>query len=157
MIIKARTIYSKLLTLLLLFLGFTQCTNSDPMDEYGTPSATYKVIGKVVDAEAQEKGIEGIQVEMLLENEEERCVSLTNKTGEFILENKSFPNNKYRIKFLDIDGETNGSFTEKEMDIEFTKDDYKDGDSWYKGHAEKDMGTITLDAQKTVEEIEKKK
>ena len=40
--------FNKVLMALLAFLGFSSC-REDPWEEYGTPHATYKLIGTVVD------------------------------------------------------------------------------------------------------------
>ena len=148
--IKALNFWTKLISLCLVLLGFNACgegDGNDPVDEYGTPSAEYKLMGKIVSEENQEKGIKGIQVTMndiKYPREENKNVK-TDEKGYFTLQQEDFPRNKHVVNIEDIDGELNGSFEDKKIEIEFTDEDYEGGSgSWYKGAATKDLGVIKL-------------
>lgn len=144
--IKVLNFWTRLISLCLVILGFNACSGSDPVDEYGTPSAEYKVLGKVVSEENERKGIQGIRVTMGGEEswKQENGNVLTDEEGSFILEQTDFPHNKQIVNLEDIDGELNGSFEDQKIEIEFTDKDYKGGSGWYKGAATKDLGVIKL-------------
>lgn len=127
---------NKLLWFLLSLLGFgTSCSDNDNtpenfMCEYGTPSATFSVKGKVTDDEG--KPIPGIEVQL----EKDYDKQLTDEQGnfEFVksltfhIDEKPMP-----LRFTDIDGPENGSFEPATVDVQFTQNpDVKPG-SWYQG------------------------
>lgn len=149
------SLYSKVISFCLLALGFNACDDNnggggDPVVEYGVPSAKYKVSGKVVSSEASKKPVAKIRVVMLpdITGNGDSYVRgdtvFTDTEGMFVINREDFPYNKYNIKLQDVDGETNGLFEDKLQKIEFTSSDYKDGGSWYRGLAEKDLGTIEI-------------
>lgn len=150
--IKLQSFYLRFISFCLVLLGFSSCESTDPRVEYGTPSADYKVKGKVV-SDTAEDPIKNIRV-VMIENEEESASYLMGDTvstdikGEFEINTHRFPYNEFKIKFEDIDGELNGEFEDKAEVIQFQNSDYKEGVSWYKGEAEKDMGTVKMTFKK---------
>lgn len=146
------SISNKILAGLLTLLGFSN-TSCSPVDEYGSPYATYEIKGKVVN----EKGTAIPDIQVIIpapdaDNEEDqffyRDTLSTNSSGEF---NKqigygSFGEDvTFKIATKDIDGEANGGlFEDTVTDIAFKKEDLKGGDgNWYFGNAKKDV-TITM-------------
>lgn len=147
--IKAYSLYSKLISLCITALGFGAC--NDPVDEYGTPSAKYKVSGEIVSEDTKEP-IKNIRVVMVEDIDESKYPNLrgdtvyTNAEGKFeIGTHFDFPIDKFKIKIQDADGVENGEFEDKQQTIEFQKSDYKGGNDWYKGEAKKDLGIIELE------------
>ncbi|WP_278625143.1 radical SAM-associated putative lipoprotein [Parabacteroides gordonii] len=146
------SISNKILAGLLALLGFSN-TSCSPVDEYGSPYATYEIKGKVVN----EKGTAIPDMQVIIpapdaDNEEDqfmyRDTLLTNSTGEFNkrLEVSSFGEDiTFKIATQDIDGEANGGlFEDTVTEVAFKKDDLKGGDgNWYAGNAKKDV-TITM-------------
>lgn len=148
--IKIYSLYSKLISFCLVALGFSSCEGNDPVDEYGAPSAKYKVSGKVVSEDTKEP-IKNIRIVMIEDVDESKYPDLqgdtvyTNTEGKFEMgEHFYYPLDKFKIKIQDADGEENGEFEDKQQTIEFQKSDYKGGSGWYEGEAQKDMGTIEL-------------
>ena len=80
--------------------------------EYGVPIMEYVVKGKVTDAEtgAPVKGIEVVP-------EEANVLVYTSENGEFACEGATFPDGKVTITFKDIDGEENGVYATKEIEV----------------------------------------
>ena len=152
----ALSLYSKIISFLILLLGYTSC--DDPVDEYGTPAARYKVSGKVVSADGDKKqaikGIRVVVIDNVDENEEKYVAGDTTYTsteGLFEINRHDFPRKDFKIKFQDIDGTDNGEFDEKIEVIDFKNAEYKGGSGWYKGEATKDMGTVELTSKKDTE------
>ena len=147
---KWYAIYSKILSLGLVLLGFNACEDQKSMVEYGTPSATYKVSGKVVSSAETTKAIKNIRVVMIEDMGAETSyiqgdTTYTGEAGTFEINRHSFPYSKFKIKLQDVDGDENGLFDSKEQVIMFENSDYKNGSgSWHVGEAKKDMGTIEM-------------
>ena len=146
---KFRSIYSKILSACLVLLGFSACDIINTGCEYGVPSANYKVSGIVVSSDDEKKPIENIRVVMVEYYEREFLYGdtvFTDSGGKFeIKRDDGYTYNQFKIKIQDVDGEDNGLFEDVEQVIEFKNSDYKGGDgSWYRGEAQKDMGTIEM-------------
>ena len=148
--LKLRSFYSKILSACLVLLGFSAC-EVFTVDEYGSPSAKYKVLGKVVSSNDEKKPIENIRVVMVENVNEENKLYLygdttyTDSGGKFEINRHDFPYSQFKIKIQDVDGADNGLFEDMEQVIEFSNSDYKGGSgNWYKGEAQKDMGTIEI-------------
>lgn len=127
---------NSLLILLMAFLGIsTSCEKSNESPaEYGTPHANFIVNGKVV-ASSTNEAIKDIQVIM------QRDTTYTNDKGEYSVKMEGFPNeNTYILEIKDIDGEQNGSFEEKDITVDFSDEEFNNGDGkWYKGEKEKSV------------------
>ena len=156
---KVVSFYAKVLSFLLMLLGFQSCNMGG--EEYGTPSATFKVKGKVQDSDTKEpvKNVRAVLVQMRqyetpdekTENSYETDTVYTNAAGEFSTSVTSFPNNKveFKMKFVDVDGAENGAYESKDVEVIFDNPKYegKSG-SWYSGVATKDIGTIDIEPVK---------
>ena len=94
--------------------------------EYGVPMMEYVVKGKVTDAEtgAPVKGIEVVP-------EEANALVYTSENGEFTCEGATFPDGKVTITFKDIDGEENGVYATKEIEVPVEKSE--EGSGWFAG------------------------
>lgn len=161
---KVYSLYSKLISIGLLILGFSACSSlsDDDVDpvvcEYGVPSAKYKVSGKVVSPADDKKPIKNIRVVMIRNlNEKENTflkgdTVFTDTNGEYRIESLDYPGQDFKVKFQDIDGTANGEFDEKIEVIDFKNAEYKGGSGWYKGETTKDMGTIELKAKEQTQE-----
>jgi hypothetical protein len=148
------TLYGKLLSLCLILLGFGACDNSQVLDEYGSPSAKYKVSGKVIANDAQEQPIRNLKVSLTQYNGPENPLTpvlppiTTDANGQFNIEGPAFPLHNFVLQIEDVDGPENGSFSKLTQEIKFQPSDYKGGDGhWYEGEASKDVGTIKLDPE----------
>ena len=138
-----------LLSALLGVLGFSGCFSTACRKEYGCPSADFKLVGEVKDANG--KGIEGIRVVFrAVEDEQETWENDTlysDAKGHFERERlrHDWPDDAQQasIKFEDVDGSVHGSFKTKilsrsEMTVEQTK---TGSGNWYSGKY-----TITAEA-----------
>ncbi len=125
--IKFLKAYNAIIVALMALLGFSNCT--DPRDEYGSPSATFKVNGKVTDL-LTSRAIQDIKVLMQGDSTQ------TDAEGRFSLSQVSFPTDQtFVIQFKDIDGAANGGqFQLKDTLVEFKDPQFINGDgSWYAG------------------------
>ena len=137
--------------------GFAGCSTDDYPVEYGTPSADYTVKGAVVN-EATGEPIPGIRVGYYPQEWDEDVFGpqpqyweytahvVTSTNGEFTLTTMMFPLGSDKIVPVyveDIDGEENGSFGAKMVDVDFT-DAVHSGNpgNWYSG-----MYTVTTTIQ----------
>ncbi|MGD9992289.1 MAG: radical SAM-associated putative lipoprotein [Salinivirgaceae bacterium] len=126
---KILSIYNLLLTALMSLLGFSNCEIIEPRVEYGSPSATFKVNGKVTDL-ITNRAIQDIKVLMQGDSTQ------TDSEGRFSLSQVSFPaDQSFVIQFKDIDGAANGGqFQPKDTLVEFKDPQFTNGDgSWYQG------------------------
>lgn len=101
---------------------------------YGTPSADYKVMGKVTDESGSP--IEGIKVYSTKEPLNERT-STSNKDGNFEHSVKVV-RDPFLMVFEDVDGDLNGGQFKSDT-LEFKHEDFvkvKDGEGWYSGEFE---------------------
>lgn len=146
-------LYSKVLSFLLVLLGFASCESIDPKDEYGSPYAKFKVIGVVVDKESEDKApIKNIRV--IVGNSyhiDERIVVerldsvRTDNNGYFNISLQSFPTSqKFTILLTDVDGVENGAFEAKTDSVEFKNPIFKGGEGWYEGEATEDVGVVEM-------------
>jgi len=145
--IKVLSLYTKIISFFLVLLGYQSCDIIDPKAEYGSPSAKYRVIGSVVseDDNSKIKGIRAVLVQKYEDEENPYAADtvFTNNSGEFDL-NIHHIGSKYVLKLQDTDGEKNGSFADKELEIDFKDAKYEGGSGWYEGQATKDVGQIQL-------------
>ena len=136
--------WNKLVAVALGMLGFASCAeianiDDDPSKEdicmYGSPSATYKVLGTVSDESGSP--VEGIRVaiESKYGSYSQYDTLYTDSSGKYLFnrgERGLWPD-KVVVVFEDIDGEENGGeFESAEATPELKK--VKEGDgSWYMG------------------------
>ena len=155
---KNRWKVSGLLSGALALLGFAGCSDNEeyPMELYGTPSVSYRVVGTVTDGDG--KPLKDIQV--VVENpyanahfdDEGKPIKTKYETGELAPDTvytdkdgkfeshwtEAFSDSKMVVGFEDIDGEANGGefqtkrLTRNELDSKRLKK----GDDWYAGKYE---------------------
>ena len=150
--IRLLSAYSRVLSFLLVFLGFQSCSIIDSKDEYGTPSAKFIVKGKV---ENGDKEVSGLKVALGVINNgygtgKVRYVDSvkTDVEGLFNVSIQDFPTSqKFVIKYEDIDGEKNGLLETVIDTVRFDNPSFTNGsDGWYVGETTKDLGTVKLNS-----------
>lgn len=130
---------NQLISLLLSLLGiggtfsFSSCDGTKQV-EYGTPSATFKIHGKVTSEDGDQ--IPYIKVKAAMHHYDS---SYTNEAGEYTLVLGSFPSDQdFYMEYSDVDGPSNGSFQTKDSTVSFVNPQFENGDgSWYSGEASK--------------------
>ena len=139
-------IYNKLISYLLAFLGFSLassngCAMYGTPAEYGTPNATFKVLGKVTTDESA--AIPNIRVVLSYDT------AYTDNQGNYLVKTINFPTNQtFPIQFKDIDGAQNRQFQQLDTIVEFENPQFTGGSSsWNKGETEKELN-IKLKASK---------
>jgi putative lipoprotein (rSAM/lipoprotein system) len=147
------SVYSKVLSFILVLLGYPSCESFVSKDEYGVPSARFKVKGKIVDAESEEHIVKNIKVVIgkpYKHNDTDRVYYLdsinTDIDGVFRLSVIDFPESqKFVLRIEDADGAGNGRFVSKMEDVEFKNPTFTNGSgNWYKGEAEQDLEIIKI-------------
>ncbi len=136
--IKLLEKHNKLIAFLLSVIGiggactFGGCAYGTPV-EYGTPTATFKVNGKVNSEE--DVKIKGIRVIMCDDT------AYTNEEGKFQVQTVNFPADvDLDIEFDDTDGELNGAFQSLDTIVSFVDPEFKNGDGhWYQGETSKEF------------------
>ena len=136
--IKLLEKHNKLIAFLLSVIGiggacsFGGCAYGTPV-EYGTPTATFKISGKVNSEE--EANIKGIRVIMCDDT------AYTSEEGKFQVQTVNFPADvDLDIEFDDTDGELNGAFQSLDTIVSFVDPEFKNGDGhWYQGETSKEF------------------
>ena len=159
---KPLSLFAKILSFILLILGFQSCLSGEGDEEggevmmYGTPTATYRVRGtvKASDTNQPVNGIRAVLVE-LYNGQEGIYSGDTIKVcadGAFDLKVRSGAMNgtNLRLKLTDIDGADNGLYNTKTQDIQFTNPALAGGEGWDKGTATKEIGDVKIDPLPTV-------
>ena len=146
-------LYRKILAALLTMLGFsstvTGCWAAPEYgvnwNEYGVPSADYKVKG-VIKSEADDNPINGISVVLKAEYVYKIGSALTDNSGYFIADAHAAPAvNIIYVELTDIDGKENGLFETKVVEADFTNAVFTGSSgNWNKGAAEIDLGIIKM-------------
>jgi putative lipoprotein (rSAM/lipoprotein system) len=140
--------YSKVISFLLVLLGFSSCSIIDPKDEYGVPSARFKVKGQAIDAVTENpiKNIKAALGEPFVRDDVKGVYYVdsvyTNSEGKFevdILDGQGF----YKFILKIEDSETK-KFETRVDTIDFEGSNFSNGDGWYKGEAVKDLGKVKL-------------
>lgn len=135
---------NSVIVLVISLLGFTTSCVEDP--EYGTPTASYSVRGKVESAVSHQP-IPDIIVEMRVINEQDDEPGRLADTGfsyngDFHVELYDWPRKDYtfQLKFTDTDGALNGEYESLDTTVVFNDSKYTGGDgSWYSGYVEKEI------------------
>ena len=140
MAIISRT-YGRLLAILLSWLGFSAISVS--CTDYGAPPGTYKAKGVVV-SQKDETPIEGIRA--VFKDYPEATwgidTAYTNNKGVFNLKSPDGSYTMY-VELTDVDGEKNGSFNNKDVEVDFSHVKFKSSDSENR-EVEKDLGMIKM-------------
>ena len=119
--------FKKALTSLMTVMGIGTLTSCYGMPIYCGNAALY---GYVASSEDYQKDcIEGIKVTVFYEDKE-IGTALTDKDGYYSIELDgnyyNFYDENFRVKFSDVDGDKNGSFKEKTIEISFDMDMQQD-------------------------------
>ena len=138
--------YDKLLAILLSWLGFSTILVS--CVEYGAPPATYKAKGVVV-SQTNNAPIEGIRAVLKAEPNATQGIDTiyTNSKGVFKLKSINDYYYTFYVELTDVDGEKNGSFANKEVEVDFSHVKFK-GDDVTDREVEKDLGIIKMEPKK---------
>jgi len=143
--------YGRLLAILLAWSGFS--CDQWGMAKYGVPSATYKVKGVVV-SETDDALIEGIRAVFKTRMDATRGMDTvyTNSKGVFNLTCRNIDyyemdGSKLYVELADVDGEKNGLFTDKNVEVDFTNVKFK-GSDFDTREVEKDLGMIKMTPKK---------
>ncbi len=151
--LKAISFYSSILSFLLVLLGFSSCSEIDPKDEYGVPSAKFKVKGTLVDKTDNSTGISGVKVAIGQLSRDGAPLKtyyvdsiVTNNTGGFNLGITDFPQSqKFVIKYEDTNTSQDENYGLTTDTVRFENPSFTDGSgSWYKGEAVKDLGKVKI-------------
>ena len=117
---------NKVLSGMMVLLGFNGCSGEAPC-MYGSPYALHTIKGKVENNSGS--AIKGIQV-------------ICNAKNSWIKPD-TFTEATYKLICKDIDGDTNGSYKNDSIEVEFKKSDLSNGKDWFEGEATKNV-TIKL-------------
>lgn len=138
-----QTISSKILSSLLLLLGFSAC--GETTTEYGTPYAKHTIKGKVVDKNTGSPVLNAnviVKSSISKDNYDISDILKADDKGEFIYSNESaFPIENYWI----IGEDKSGYYKTDSVEVEITNADLKGGKNWYAGEAFKDGVIIELE------------
>lgn len=98
---------------------------------YSTPTVTFSVKGKVTDTDG--KPIEGIRVKV-----DYYTSTLTDEQGKFGFDKgeiTGFGGDSFnqQVEFQDIDGEENGSFEDRKIEVRFIRNEDTQNEEWYYG------------------------
>ena len=166
---KRAALFSGIISFTLSALGFASCDdfNDDNGEDplilmYGTPSAQFKIIGKIV-SEDTKQAVRDLQISVVGYNTwtddagfcyenpgSDTLRTRTKNDGSFLLEHYGFPSDKKYVYLIeDVDGDANGRFQAKKDSILFKNPKYSGGDkSWNSGTATMDFKTITVKPEK---------
>ncbi|MCC8035132.1 MAG: radical SAM-associated putative lipoprotein [Rikenellaceae bacterium] len=151
---KSDTIKIAVIDCLLILLGFSM-TACDSKEEYGTPSARYKIRGTTVD-EKTGKPVPAIRTILDERISDEKVYGIdtiyTDNNGDFNFDIKTFPRNKFQLQVDDVDGRKNGVYENIDTTVDLTDIKYKGGGRWYYGEATVDLGEIPMKEAKQLEE-----
>ncbi len=122
----------KIITKSLSIIGFTLPVVGCVPVMYGSPSTTYEVKGKVLDADGNP--INGIKI-VLTDDPYDIAESQSSENGDYKIRHTTFPTHRLHLTAEDIDGVKNGGeFETQTFELDFSKVEAKgDKDAWYNG------------------------
>ena len=129
--------YGRLLAIVLSWLGFSAIAVS--CVDYGAPAGTYKAKGVVV-SQKDNTPIEGIRA-VFKDATWGIDTAYTDSKGVFNL-TSYYGCYTMSVELSDIDGEKNGWFTSKDVEVDFSHVQFKSDDT--DREVEKDLGIIKL-------------
>ncbi|MCL2881265.1 MAG: radical SAM-associated putative lipoprotein [Treponema sp.] len=152
--VRVSKFYTMAISALLALLGFSGagCGNSsghEPLVEYGTPWASFKVKG-IVESESDNTPIEGIRamlVQDITDTSPITTAAYTNSKGSFSLGCINPSSLKLYVILTDMDGSVNGSFASKQIVVDFSDVPLTGGSGWYDGEAALDLGNIKMQSE----------
>jgi putative lipoprotein (rSAM/lipoprotein system) len=109
---------------------------------YGTPHATFKVIGSVK-SDGTSDNLPYIRVVMGYDT------AFTDESGNYQVENIEFPKDQtFLVEFKDIDGEINGEYQPQDTIVEFVSPKFSGGSgNWDSGETEKEVNVNLKDKE----------
>lgn len=127
---KILSFYNLLIIGLLSILGFSASCNKDNKVEYGTPTASFMINGKIVDKDSNTP-IKDIKVLI------SRDSTYSDAQGMYqLIDHMGFPGDaEYSIQFIDVDGPQNGEYHDLDTIVNFTDPQFEEGSGWYSGQA----------------------
>lgn len=141
----------------LSILGFTiPIFGCDVPDMYGTPSATYEVKGKVLDADGDP--IKGIKITMkddaTAPNPYNIVESQSLENGDYTISGRVMPTDKLYLSVEDIDGIGNGGdFESRMIELDFSKVEYTgDKEAWHVGTKSLEQDIILVEKSNSTNE-----
>ena len=141
-----KNIFTRFCRWALTVLGITavgSCEQFEPVAEYGCPTMTFRVSGKIVDSSTG-KPIEGIAVSC--DDDWDDPQVITSESGEFVYESYAFPRESIILKFTDSDDDANGLYFKKELEVKLTQS--KPGaNTWDSGLYVADNLNVKLDEE----------
>jgi putative lipoprotein (rSAM/lipoprotein system) len=131
--------YNKVIAYLLTFLGlgsacaFSGCMYGAGPEMYGTPSATFRVYGKVLSEDSA--GIPLIRVVISSDT------MYSGPEGNYTISKGGFPDSQeFQIEFTDMDGAENGNWQNLDTTVAFVNPKFKGGDGdWYHGETSQEF------------------
>jgi len=148
--IKYLSVYSRIISFLLILLGFSSCDNGGV--EYGTPNAKFIVKGKVVDE--KDNNIEGLKVALGRVESWSDVKKVTYYTdsintdaeGSFKLSIDDFPKDqKFVIRYDNSDRQESSVSIRKIDTVRFENPNFTNGSgNWYAGETTKNLGTVKV-------------
>lgn len=153
--VKTPTVMKRIIYILLTLLGFgvVACEDKSDIVMYGSPICEYHLSARVVD----DKGnpIAGIEVHETYGPEYpsySNHIATTDQQGVIDLRNKEISYPRY-IRLVDVDGEENGGeFEEQTLNITNRYKKVEEGEGWYTGSFEAELGDVTLKRVESNEE-----
>ena len=121
------------------------CDKFEPGAEYGCPTMTFRVSGKIVNS-TTDQPVKGIAV--TCDDDRDDPEVITSESGEFVYESLAFPDKSIVLKFTDSDGSENGSYLEKEIEVKLTQSKPGTG-TWDGGTYVADELNVKLDEEVT--------
>jgi putative lipoprotein (rSAM/lipoprotein system) len=140
--------YNSFILFLLSIIGFSSsCKKEEHVLLYGTPHATFSIIGEVKSA-TDGQAIPEIIVEVRKEYKEEAGLvrvlvetGFSEGNGKYNVMIGDDPvNQTYQLRFTDTDGAQNGEYESLDTTVVFKDPKFTDGDgSWFRGVAEQEL------------------
>lgn len=137
----------------LLSLSLASCSQTNEEDTpcaYGTPEASYRVKGTVVNEDGEPVAGIGVQkryIDHVNGEAQYRYADTTDAEGKFNVKQILFddgPNVVLPVEFHDTDGEQNGLYADTTVDVSFEGAHFSGGDgNWYGGEATREI-EVTL-------------
>lgn len=126
----------------LLGVGAASCI---PVAMYGTPHVEFSLSARVIDEAGNP--IQGIEVRTKSGQPFDHNTGFADYLGNIeAVSGDIWPNEQYKVVFLDVDGEYNGGeFESLELDIsDEVKQTKKGSGDWYQGTYKAELGDVTL-------------
>ncbi len=137
--LKAIKKYNLFIAFLIAVLGFgSACKKETEVSPaYGSPSATYKIYGKIISAD----GTKIPAIRVIMQTDKIYSLSdsmLSDSDGNYlVIVGGRGGSDSFQLKFEDIDGAKNGNFQMKDTTIKFVDPEFINGGFWYLGETSK--------------------